>query len=102
MVLRLPNLQSICLKCCSDSTRHGLALLGKLAALTSLGLFNMEGVSDWALTQLSAMLQTELRLGDNGEAFAASVTAEGLLRLSQTCPSLRKITFVKNNVRRRD
>ena len=103
LVLRLPNLQSVCLKYCDGSTQHGLAQLGKLPALSSLNLYQTEGVSDWALAHLSTTRLTELRLGDEiglslGAPSTASVTAEGLLRLSQTCRFLRRIMLTRDDM----
>ena len=90
---QLPHLESVSLSRCSGPTQHGLALLGRLPALSSLDLVGTDGVSDWTLASLCAAPLRELQLGDGGVAFSAAVSPEGLLALHQGCPTLRRLTL---------
>ena len=93
VVERQPGLETVCLALCGHHlSQRGLALLGRLPALSSLTLHMVPGVSDWLLDQLSQTPLTELLLGGVGW-FWASITAEGLHRLVRSCPALRWATL---------
>ena len=84
LVLRLPNLQSVILEYCTHSTEHDVAQLGKLSDLTYLRL----------MAHLRTTRLTELWLDDDVPSSAVSVTAQGLLMLTQRCPCLREIALL--------
>ena len=95
---RQPGLETVCLVSCGKwrfggpgLTHSGLALFGRMAALRSLSLSYVPGVCDWALDHLNKAPLTELQL--RGHYWGLGVTAEGLLRLTQSCPLLRWATF---------
>ena len=99
---RQPGLEEVQLSYCEDLftdslTSTGLASLGRLPALRSLLLFNVPGLSDSVLDQLSKAPLTDLLLGDNLSQFWKSVTPEGLLRLIQRCPALRWVELKARN-----
>ena len=88
---RQPGLETVCLEHCGDwLTQNGLALLGRLPALSSLTLRvrTLPRVSDWLLEQLSAAPLTELTL-----VGVSGFTAEGLLGLTRSCPALKWVTL---------
>ena len=94
LLQRQPSLTSVCLARCYGLTQHGLALLGRLPALSSLNLVGVYGVSDWVLTSLGAAPLVELQLGVGWSEFSmcwSALTVEGLFRLHQACPTLRKL-----------
>ena len=99
VVERQPGLESVSLVQCygNDLTQNGLAVLGQLPALSSFGLwinYTQHIVSDWVLDQLSKAPLTELTLSGFGDG----TTAEGLLRLTRSCPALRWATLWEEGV----
>ena len=94
LVKRQPDLESVCLSIYDASIiPNSLAPLARLSSLRSLNLSGMSGISDEDLTLLSSAPLVELHLKHWSSIPPESYTVEDLLRLNQTCPTLRTLTL---------